>query len=174
MKLRFQTVPFALFMIAIAAPAVAGDSKTIATRDGRLAHPLVLKDVQGGFAGFTGQSYRIAPDGTWSLTRVFNERKFKPTKTGKLTPDQMKSLIATLASNKLLQLPKTSGGRPQVNPHVMTITFGKKVVKIQLTAGLDKARDLPRGAAFDAARRVFAIRKAIRELTGLKSPDSKS
>lgn len=170
--MHIQFTILSLGLVVAGSPAVAhaafADPETIVTENGQLAHALTFKDVQGGFAGFTGQSYRIDPDGTWSITRVFNRRKFKPTKTGKLTPDQLKTLVASLKKNGLLQLPKESGSQAQANPHVMTITFGKKKSAIAVGAGLEDPKKLPNDKSYDAARRAFAIRETIRSLIDSK------
>jgi hypothetical protein len=54
------------------------------TKDGQLAKQLKVVQLQGGFAGFTGVQFTIAPDGSWTSERIFNQ-KITPKNKGKLS-----------------------------------------------------------------------------------------
>src|SRR5262245_48111540 len=44
------------------------------TKDGTLKEALQVKDVQGGFAGFTGKAWTVQPGGEWTISKVMNEK----------------------------------------------------------------------------------------------------
>src|SRR5262245_13578171 len=90
--------------------------------DGQFKHAIVIRDVQGGFAGFTGRMWQIEPDGSWSTGTVFNQ-KIKVEHKGKLTKDQLAGLAKDFAKYDLAALKDM--GKANVNPHVVTITWGK-------------------------------------------------
>jgi hypothetical protein len=92
------------------------------TQTGDLAQTLEVRDLQGGFAGFTGHLYRVEPSGRWTMARVFNE-KTTVEHQGKLTKKQLAALAKELAKYDLLGLPPKEG-KPTVNPRVVKIKFG--------------------------------------------------
>ena len=162
-----------LCLLLIGSPAVSAEKPggKYVTAKGQLAAPLTVRDTQGGFAGFTGQTYSIKPDGSWTMTRVFNQRKFEPHSSGKLTGKQLKALGELLQKNKFLELPKEVGSRAQANPLLITVTFGKTKCVCALPAGLDNPAKLPKGKLGEVGRRVLAVRKFLR--TNIK-PNKKS
>ena len=95
------------------------------TKEGQLAQPLKLLQLQGGFAGFTGVQYAIAPDGTWTSETVFQQKR-KPKSNGKLSAKELANLAAILDKHDLAKLPAKSGKPPGANPHSITFEFGDK------------------------------------------------
>ncbi|MBI1831923.1 MAG: hypothetical protein HYR84_10790, partial [Planctomycetes bacterium] len=67
----------------------AGDGPL--TKDGKLAHPLKITQLQGGFAGFTGIEYTLEPDGTWATSSVFRQKLTAKDK-GKLSAKELESV----------------------------------------------------------------------------------
>lgn len=102
------------------------------TKDGKLKSAIEIRDVQGGFAGFTGTQYAIQADGKWTISRVFN-RKLTEQKNGTLKAEELKTIAQALAKYDLKNL--KSMGRAMANPHVVTITFGKQKAELTLKAG---------------------------------------
>jgi len=145
-----------------------GESPKFLTKDGKLTAALRWKDVQGGFAGFTGNTYAVAPDGRWTVTRVFNRKKFKPHASGKLSRKQLAALADALAKNRIKTLPKSSGSRAQANPLVLTLTYGKKSCVCALPPGTTAPDKLPKGPKGDVGRRMLSLRKTIRKLISPK------
>jgi hypothetical protein len=126
----------ALSLLAVAAlSAAAGEQAAdYLTKDGKLRQKLEVRDVQGGFAGFTGKQWTVEPDGKWTVHRVLN----KPVELegkGELTKEQLAALTAELARYGLKGLPGKKVGRPMANPHVVTITYGKQASTLTLGAG---------------------------------------
>lgn len=152
-------------LIALAPPpeakAVALDFPYLSK--GKLAQTLTFRDTQGGFAGFTGNTYQVNPDGSWTVTRVFNRRKFEPHAKGKLSEKQLKELAEVLKKNKVRLLPAKSGSRAQANPLLMTLTFGKTKSVVALRAGTSDPKSLPKGKAGDVGRRMLAVRAFLRK-----------
>jgi hypothetical protein len=156
---------FAVF--SVGSPAFAEDAgksqRDFLTKDGKLTAQFTLADTQGGFAGFTGNRYSITPDGSWTVTRVFNQRKFKPHASGKLSAKELRKLAAALKANRVDTLPAKSGSRAQANPLVITVTYGKHQSVCALPPGLTDPGKLPKGAKGDVGRRVLALRKAVKD-----------
>src|SRR5438105_3868867 len=56
-------------------PVGAGTSaKDYLTDEGKLKETLEIRDVQGGFAGFTGTAWKVEPDGQWGQYAVFQQK----------------------------------------------------------------------------------------------------
>jgi hypothetical protein len=171
---RFALAAILAVVIGPSAFAQAGGKSKdgYLTKDGNLAAPFSLKDSQGGFAGFTGNLYVVKPDGAWTITRVFNQRKFKPHASGRLSSKQLRTLAAALAANRVDKLPPTSGSRAQANPLLITVTFGRRQSVCALPAGIDDPGKLPTGLRGDVGRRVLALRKAVKRLLSDKRKKS--
>lgn len=114
--------------LALFAPLAADETKPTFDK------PLVIKDVQGGFAGFTGKQWRIEPSGEWAEYEVFNE-KLTEKKKGKVTKEQLAALARTLDKFGLADLPNE--GKEGTNPKVLTITYGKREAILVLDAGAE-------------------------------------
>ena len=108
--------------------ALAGDdllAQDDITKEGQRTQQLKVVQLQGGFAGFTGVQYTIAPDGSWTSESIFNEKK-TPKNKGKLSEKDLAKLRAILAKYDLAKLPAKSGKEPGANPHTITFEYGKK------------------------------------------------
>lgn len=99
------------------------------TKDGKLTDQLKIVQLQGGFAGVTGVQFTVAPDGTWTSERIFNQ-KITPKNKGKLSEKDLAKLGAILEKYDFAKLPAKSGKQPGANPHTITIEFGKKKVSL--------------------------------------------
>lgn len=108
-------------------------------KDGKLTHELKVVQLQGGFAGFTGVQYTIAPDGAWSSASVFN-KKITPKEKGKLDAKELEKLAALLAKYDLAKLPVKAGKQPGANPHTIMLEYGKQKASLvgQTPPKLDK------------------------------------
>ncbi len=115
-------IVLALAVLGLARRDLLAEDKT---KEGQLAHPLKVVQLQGGFAGFTGVQYTIAPDGAWTTESVFNEKR-TPKSKGKLDEKQLAKLRALLEKYDAAGLPEKSGKEPGANPHTITIEYGKK------------------------------------------------
>jgi hypothetical protein len=153
---------------ALAAPSRGQEkAKGYLTADGKLTQALEIRDVQGGFAGFTGTHLKVEPDGKWVVSRVFRE-KLEKQREGQLSGDNLRKLAGALAKYDLLGL-KSAGGRPMANPHLVTVEYGK--VKATLTLGAGKP--LPPPDAATPGGRYGGIVAAARNLTEGKKGDGK-
>lgn len=119
----------AVILLSVGLLALVGDgllAQGYLTKDGQLTKQLKAVQLQGGFAGFTGVQYTIAPDGSWTLEGVFN-KKIAPKMKGKLAEKDLAKLGALLEKYALGKLPAKSGKAPGANPHTITFEFdGKK------------------------------------------------
>ena len=95
------------------------------TKDGKLTEQLRVVQLQGGFAGFTGMQFTIAPDGSWTSESVFNQ-KTTPKDKGKLDEKQLAKLAAVLEKYDLAKLPEKADDKSVVNPFKITVEFGKQ------------------------------------------------
>ena len=112
---------FAFFILA-GGSVFAGD---YLTKEGNLAHQLKIIEIQGGFAGYTGMQFTIAPDGTWTSESIFNQ-KTTPKDKGKLSQKDLAKLAGILEKYELAKLPAESGKQPGANPRTITLEFGKQ------------------------------------------------
>jgi hypothetical protein len=166
MKRSASSILFAVLLGLLTGPAAAGDGKDgYLTKDGQLKATLTVTNVQGGFAGFTGTRLKVEPDGKWTLARVF-QKKDKTLKSGKFNEGQLKQLAAVLAKYDLDGL--KDEGKASVNPHVVTVEFGKH--KATLTLGTGKP--LPAPSTTSVAGRFSGIDKLRKDLM-MKPGESK-
>jgi hypothetical protein len=104
------------------------------TPEGKLKERIEVRDLQGGFAGFTGKYYAIETDGAWVAGDVGpNEKLGPPATKGKATPEQLAALAKALGQHDLAAL--ASHGETETNPKVVKITFGKKTMELQPKPG---------------------------------------
>ncbi|MFQ5730408.1 MAG: hypothetical protein ACE5KM_00480 [Planctomycetaceae bacterium] len=136
--------PFALTVsltFVLVVPTAAADNAATYLKDGRLTAELKFTSVQGGFAGFTGNTWNVKPDGSWTVTRVFNRRKFKPHLSGKLDAKQLKRLADALAKAGIARL-KGSVPSRGANPKVITVRYGKAKYSHSLSAGVSNPKEV--------------------------------
>jgi hypothetical protein len=112
--------------------------KEYLTPDGKLRASLEVREEKKGFGTFAGMVYHIEPDGKWTITEIFRNVP-TPRGQGQLSPKDLKRLAGALLQYDLLNLPNV--GRPKVNPHVLTISFGGK--QAVLTFGVDQVATQP-------------------------------
>jgi len=144
-------------VFCVCSPAQA-DVSDYLTPDGKLKHPLEVKQVQGGFAGFTGVVFVVQADGKWTKGSVFNQ-EVKPLASGQLNGDQLKGLAAELDKYKLLTL--KSEGRVMVNPSVVSVTFGKLKAELNQMGGAG----VPKPDDKTNAGRFGGVWSAVEKLT---------
>jgi len=157
------------------APASTVRINIVVTRDGRVAKPepgaavlkekLTLRDLQGGFAGFTGWLTTVNVDGTWTRQQVFNRQLRPAAQSGKLTATQIKSLQAALNAAEVAKLPAQIGNFRGANPHVVTLTIGNRQSVLTLPTGRPLPAALPGGKLDDTGRFVMVAQ----QLKGLKA-----
>jgi hypothetical protein len=157
-----------LFLTAAALGAGAGvQPSDYLTKDGQLRQALEVRDVQGGFAGFTGRQWTVEPSGKWTVHRVLN----KPVEVegkGELSKEQLASLAAELARYGLKDLPSVKPGQPMANPHVVTIKFGKQTASLTLGAGQSLPKVDPNKPRATIQGRYSGIVEAVRKLLPVK------
>ena len=136
-------------------------------KDGRLSATLKLKDVQGGFAGFTGVIWTLHPDGSWDCKRIVGRATRKSDLTGKLTAKQLQQIADVLAHAQVDKLPGRLGKFRGANPHVVTLGWGKHQCVWTLPPGMPipKYPDQPFGKLTDEdsfARIAQALHKLLK------------
>ena len=114
-----------LLLFACTTRAVLPRDKYL-TMEGLLSATLMLKDVQGGFAGFTGVIWTIRPDGSWDRKRIIGHTTHKPDFNGKLSAKQLQQIADVLTHAQMNKLPVRLGKFRGVNPHVVTLGWGKR------------------------------------------------
>ncbi len=125
--------------------------------DGRLVHSLVLKDAQGGFAGFSGHIWTVEPGGSWRRQPFLNRNVRDADMKGQLTRDQVVALSRQLAAHDLLGLPKQIGKNIGANPHIFTITFGEKQASLTVPPGAPLPKVDPQSTELDPQARFATI-----------------
>src|SRR5438046_2571658 len=95
----------ALLAVVLAVLAHAEDKpEDYLTKEGRLTQTLEVIDVQGGFAGFTGNAWVVEPNGKWVHYRVMNQKRDVLAK-GELNKEQLAALAKELTRNEAATLP---------------------------------------------------------------------
>jgi hypothetical protein len=110
-----------IFFVLLAAVALHADDYL--SKDGKLTQELKITQLQGGFAGFTGMQYTIAPDGAWSTASLFN-KKTTPKGNGKLSAKDLEKVAAILSKYDLAKLPEKAGKAPGANEDPRRGTLG--------------------------------------------------
>lgn len=119
-----RTLTIALAVIfAVVSAALADD----VVKDGKLTRPLKIVQLQGGFAGFTGEQWTVSPDGAWTVETIFNQQRRERSK-GKLSTKELAELGDLLMKADLATLPQKSGRSTAANPHSIEITFGDRTM----------------------------------------------
>lgn len=126
--MRF-TSPTILFLVLVLRAEDSLRAQDYLTKDGNLAQQLKVVQLRGGFAGYSGMQFTIAPDGTWSSERIFNQ-KLTPKDKGKLSRKELARLGAILDKYELAKLPAESGKPPGADPNEVTLEFGKRKVSL--------------------------------------------
>ena len=136
------------------------------TPAGKLQSSLTLRDSQGGFAGYSGEVWTIAPDGHFTIAHFLNDKIAAPHRQRDLSLAELKSLARVLCKNHLLQLPDSLGSEPKVNPHSLNLSFGTKQTTLVLPPGTS-----PDEVSDPASRNIIAVVNALRQLAKDRQPE---
>ncbi|MBY0230994.1 MAG: hypothetical protein K2W96_17040 [Gemmataceae bacterium] len=128
---------------------------------GKLDSMLVVKDLQGGFAGLTGKVWTVDKDGSWTVGDQGPRAVVKVTGKGKLGAAALGKLAAAVKKYGAGTL-KKAGKAPGANPHTVTVSYGKN----EATLDLDTGADLPAADEKEMAGRFAGIVAAVKEAVG--------
>jgi hypothetical protein len=130
-----------LLVVAVGLSAARAEEKASDyLKEHKLKERLEVRELQGGFAGFTGTYHAIENDGAWSTGPVLPMGKLGEAKDkGKLTPEQLALLAKDLAKYELSTLP--AHGQAEVNPKVVAVRFGTRTVELQPKPGKATAEE---------------------------------
>jgi len=139
---------------------------TVMAQESSLSAPLVVKDLQSGFAGETGRVWTISPDGGYTVARQIGLKVLEPDQQGRLTLEQRAQLKALLDRMAVTALPRQLGSAPQVNARRITLSYrGTQSVLNLPPAGGDP--DASRSAAGDdPTRLILRLADDLRAMTG--------
>lgn len=132
--------------------------------DGAADLSLTLKEVQGGVVGWTGSVWTIAPDCSFTVSRIFNTEQ-PAHRRGQLTPEQQAFLSRILTEKLATSLPQRLGGPIEVNPHVISLTYGGRTSELNWPLGksIDSLKALEPS---NATRRFLEIAEAVKQVAG--------
>ena len=103
-----------------------------------LSSPLVVKDLQDGFAGQTGSVWTVNADCTISVARQMGEKVGEPYFRGQLSTEQRAELREVLEKTAPASLPAQAGaGGPAVNARRVSVALGPAVSTLALPPGGD-------------------------------------
>lgn len=166
MKRTALLLPSLLMLVAVATPAGAGkDAGDYVTAAGQLKEVLEVKDLQQGFAGTTGTSWKVEKDGQWKKYQVFN-LKLTEKESGKLAKAELTQLGKELAKYDLLGL--KDAGKAMTNPHTVAIQFGKHSSKLLTQGG-----SMPKPDTTSVEGRYAGILEATKTLLKAKKNEEK-
>jgi len=131
-----------------------------------LSAPLVLKDIQSGFAGETGNVWTIAPDCSFTVARQVGPNVFGPDKQGQLTAQQRTQLKELLDRMTATALPAQFGSGPQVNARRITLDYSGKQSVLSLPPGGGDLGALRATAGDDSTRLMLDLADNLKTMTG--------
>jgi hypothetical protein len=152
----FRTIALTLSAALLVLPLSAASDYL--TKEGKLTEKLVVKDVQGGFVGFTGKQYTIDPDGSWDESTVKGIR-LRTIRSGTLTKTQLAKLAEALKKYDVSTL--KNEGKPMANPRVIGVTYGKTTAELNLPGGAKPPKPDTREVAGRFAGILTAVRATI-------------
>jgi hypothetical protein len=162
-----------LLCCTIVAATLAATSPTLAappvvlTKDGKLVQPLVVRDVQGGFAGFTGTEWSVNPSGDYVVSSV-RRGKAEAQKKGRLRPQQLAALVKALArcdAAKELTPAKAFDG---ANPHVISVKVGERQFSLRLPPGAKPPKADPDKPPTSETEWFAAVLQTVEQAAGRK------
>jgi hypothetical protein len=139
---------------------------TVMAQERSLSAPLVVKDLQSGFAGETGRVWTISPDGSFTVARQIGLKVLDPDQQGRLTPEQREQLKTLLDHMAVMALPQQLGGAPQVNARRITLSYGGREAVLNLPPGVGDASAPSAGAGNDPARLMRELADNVKAMTG--------
>jgi hypothetical protein len=131
-----------------------------------LSAPLVLKDVQSGFAGETGNVWTIAPDCSFTVARQIGLKMLDPYKQGQLTPEQRTQLKEMMDRMTATALPAQIGAAPQANARQITLSYGDRQSVLSLPPGGGDLNTLRAAAGDDSTRLMLDLADKMKTMTG--------
>ena len=131
-----------------------------------LSAPLVLKDIQSGFAGETGNVWTIAPDCSFTVARQVGLSVLPPHKQGQLTAQQRSHLKEFMDRMTATVLPGQFGSGPQVNARRITLDYGGKQSVLSLPPGGGDLGALRAAAGDDATRLMLDLADGLKSMAG--------
>jgi hypothetical protein len=141
-------------------------SGTNMAQESSLPVPLVLEDIQGGFAGETGRIWTLAPDGSYTVARQIGLKVLEPDKQGRLTPAQLAQLKALWDRMAAMALPQQLGGGPQANARRITLSYGGKRSVLNLPPGGGVPRAPHSAAGDDPTGLMLELVDDLKAMTG--------
>ena len=130
-----------------------------------LSAPLVLKDMQSGVAGETGNVWTIAPDCSFTVARQVGLNVLQPHKQGQLTSQQRRHLKQMMDRMTATALPEQLGG-PQVNARRITLAYGGKQSVLTLPPGGGDLGALRAAAGDDSTCLMLDFADDLKTMTG--------
>jgi len=140
-------------------------SGTNMAQESSLSAPLLVKDLQSGFAGETGRVWTISPDGGYTVARQIGLKELEPDQQGRLTPQQWAQL-KTLLDRLAVTAPRQLGGAPQVNARRITLSYGGKESVLNLPPAGDNPGASRSAAGDDPTRLLLELADDLRSMTG--------
>jgi hypothetical protein len=152
-------------VLAAGPSALAAPPGRTLTKDGKLAQKLVVRDVRGGFAGFTGAEWSVDPSGAFVVSGV-QRGKAEPRKKGDLRPEALQALVKALArcdgAKELTPAKKFTGA----NPRVVTVTLGGRTLTLTLPRGQELPKVDPNKVPATEEEWFAAVLQAVQQVAG--------
>lgn len=102
------------------------DNNPFLTEEGHLIAELEFQDGQMGFAGISGMSWTILPNGNFQAMRFHNDTVSLPHQKGKFEQQDLVTLSNILFERNFANLPSDIPSEPTLNPHRLTIRLGEQ------------------------------------------------
>jgi hypothetical protein len=120
-----------LFLTATVTAALTGEVLVADPPAAKSPWPIVVRESQGGIAGESVTEWKLEMSGAWTVATyvVVNGKEMAGTrksKTGRMTPEQLKKLKEQLTAAKLDGVPAQLGTAEKVNPHTYRMQLGNE------------------------------------------------
>jgi hypothetical protein len=162
-----HTMLFSSTIAVLIGLALSGSltSGTIMAQECPLSAPLLIKDMQSGFAGETGTVWTIAPDCSFTVARQIGFKTLDPDRQGRLTPEQQVQLKGMLDRLSPAAMPRQLGEAAQANARRITLSYGDKESVLTLAPGGGDLGALRSTARNDPASALLELADRIKHMT---------
>ena len=135
-------------------------------QESSLPGPLVVKDLQSGFAGETGTVWTVTSDRSYTVARQIGLKVLEPHAQGQLTLEQWTQLQALGDRLAILSSPAQQSEEPQVNARQITLSYGGKQTMLALPPGRPDRGAQRSAGADDATRMMLELVDDLKAMTG--------
>ena len=163
-----RATPYLAAIIAGFGAALAGLllAGTLMAEECPLSAPLVLRDLQSGFAGETGTVWTIAPDCSFTVARQIGRKIMEPHRSGRLTAVQQQELGQMMERMPEVEAAPQPGSPPRANARRLTLAYGSREAALSLPPGGGEIGGLQPPHGDSRARHLLEAVTMVKKMLG--------